>query len=136
MGLRPLFGKRSFDDRLLSGELSPDTGKGRARAQQLTSRRNRERVAEELRDLVDEAQKPHAAFLDASLRVNRGAVRDSQARILILAEDLERLDTVNPLGVILADRLVRDGDSPAYLLEDEGQLSAAAVQAREALKAD
>ena len=43
-------------------------------------------------------------------------------------------------GVILADRLVTDGESPAYIpgayMEDNGQLARAVERAREALKAD
>jgi hypothetical protein len=43
--LTDLFSKRSLDDRLLSGELSPDTGKGKRRAEQLVSERHRAKCA-------------------------------------------------------------------------------------------
>ena len=34
--------------------------------------------------------------------------------ILTLADELEQEERVSPRGVILADRLVTDGDSPVY----------------------
>ena len=89
-----------------------------------------------LRDLVEEAEKPSPSLFNANLRVNRMAIRESRAMILTLARELEELAVVNPLGVILADRLVEDGGSPAYAVEDHGQLASAVERARETLKAD
>ncbi len=132
--LTNLFSKRSVDDELLSGELSRDTGKGRKRADQLVSPHHRAECAQALRDLVDEAQKSHASLFNANLRVERGAIRESQALILTLARELEELDAVDPRGVILADRLVEDGESPAYAREDHGELARAVEQARTTLK--
>ena len=39
---------------------------------------------------------------------------DSEPLILTLANELEQDDGVSPRGVILANRLVTDGDSPVY----------------------
>ena len=55
--LTNLFSKHSFDDRLLAGELSPESGQGKARAKQLVSPRHRAKSAEALRNLVEEAQR-------------------------------------------------------------------------------
>jgi hypothetical protein len=131
-----LFGRHSVDDRLLSGELSPDSGPGRDRAEQLTSRHHRELTAKALRELVEEAQKPMASLFNANLRVQRPAIRENQALFLTLARELEELAVVNPRGVILADRLVQDGGSPVYSIVDEGQINDAVERAREMLKAD
>jgi hypothetical protein len=134
--LTKVFGKHSLDDRLLSGELSPETGEGRERAEQLLGPHHRELCAKALRDLVEEAQKPAASLFNANLRVKRLAIRENQALILTLARELEELPAVDPRGVILADRLVTDGASPVYgIAEDEGQILAAVERAREALKA-
>jgi hypothetical protein len=134
--LEKLFGKRSLDDRLLSGELSPESGEGRERAEQLVEPRQRELAAKALRGLIEEAQRPAPSFFNANLRVRRFAVRENQALILTLAQELEELPAVNPRGVILADRLVRDGESPVYGIdEDHGQIRVAVERAREALKA-
>jgi hypothetical protein len=136
--LRDLFGRRSLDDRLLSGELSSDTGEGRARAEQLVSKHHRAQCAEALRDLVEEAARDHPSFFNANLRVQRFAIRENAALIFTLARELEGPDAVNPRGVILADRLVQDGESPvyAYPYEDKGEIARAVERARKALKAD
>ena len=134
--LTDLFSKRSTDDRLLTGELSPDSGQGRARAEQLLSARHRARSAKALRELVEEAQRPQASLFNANLRVQRLVIRNNQALILTLARELEELAVASPRGVILADRLIQDGESPAYAREDHGELVTAVERAREALKAD
>jgi hypothetical protein len=134
--LANLFGRHSMDDRLLSGRLSPDTGEGKARAEQLVGPHHRERCAKALRDLVEEAQRPAASLFNANLRVKRLAIRQNQALILTLARELEELPAVDPRGVILADRLVTDGSSPVYGIDqDHGQILAAVERARAALKA-
>jgi hypothetical protein len=138
--LTDLFRKRSLDDRLLTGELSPGSGQGKVRAEQLLSARHRARSAKALRELVEQAHQPHASFFNANLRVQGLVIRDSQALILTLARELEELAVVNPRGVILADRLIKDGESPAYntgsLIEDRGGLAREVERARAALKAD
>ena len=138
--LTSLFSKRSLDDRLLTGELSPDTGQGKVRADQLLSARHRARSAKALRELVEEAQQPRPSLFNANLRVQRLVIREDQALILTLARELEELALVNPRGVILADRLITDGESPVYstgsLIEDHGKLAHEVERARAALKAD
>ncbi len=138
--LTDLFSKRSLDDRLLTGELSPDSGRGKMRAEQLLSARHRAQSAKALRKLVVEARRPRASFFNANLRVQRLAIRENQALILTLARELEDLAVVNPRGVILADRLIKDGESPAYTtesaIEDHGELAREVDRARAALKAD
>jgi hypothetical protein len=136
--LTDLFSKRSVDDRLLSGELSPDTGEGKKRVEQLVSPRHRAKSAKALRELIDDAALDHPSFFNANLRVQRYPIRENAAEILALARDLEFQATVNPRGVILADRLIQDGASPAYAYPnpDNGAIAQAVERAREALKAD
>jgi len=137
--LTVLFSKHSLDDRLLSGELSPDIGEGRERAEQLVSPRHRAKSAKALRELVEEAQRPRASLFNANLRVQRGLIRENQPLILTLARELEELPVVNPIGVILADRLISDGESPVYTTEssidEHGQLVREVERARETLNA-
>lgn len=133
--LTDLFSKRSLDDRLLSGELSPDTGKGKKRAEELVSPHHRQEAARALVELIEEAQRDRPSFFNANLRVRRMPLRDNQALILTLARELEELPEVDPRGVILADRLVTDGASPVYGIDlDHGQIHKAVERAREALK--
>ena len=135
--LTNIFGKRSLDDRLLSGELSPDSGEGKKRAEQLLAPHHRESCAKALQDLVEEAQRPAASLFNANLRVKRLAIRQNQALILTLARELEELPAVNPRGVILADRLVQDGESPVYGIDtDDAQILQAVERARTELAAD
>ena len=136
--LTDLFSKRSLDDRLLAGELSPVSGEGRARAERLLSPAHRAKSAKALRGLVEEAQRPAPSFVSANLRVQRFPIRENQELILTLAREVEELAVVDPRGVILADRLVQDGASPAYAYpnEDHGELVTAVERARRALKLD
>jgi hypothetical protein len=130
------FSRRSIDDRLLTGELSPETGVGKARAEQLLSPRHRARSAKALKGLVRESTRHAPGLFNATLPVEAGAVWENAELILALAGELEELPAVDPIGVILADRLVKDGGSPVYAAEDHGQLARALERARQALKAD
>ncbi len=134
--LTDLFRKHSVDDRLLEGRLSPDTGEGKARAEQLVSERHRAKTAKALRELVEEAGRDHPSFFNANLRVQRFPIRENQELILTLARELEELPALDPRGVILADRLVQDGESPAYAYPaaDHGELAEAVERARAALR--
>jgi hypothetical protein len=139
--LKGLFGgKRSLDDGLLSGELSTESGPGKARAEQLVSARHRAQAAKALRELVQEADEHHASVFSADLKVNRLAIRNAKVEILTLAKDLEDLPQVDPRGVILADRLLRDGESPVYIRgaweDDEGEVAASVERARVALQGE
>jgi hypothetical protein len=136
--LTDLFSKRSLDDRLLTGELSPDSGQGKVRAKQLLSARHRAQSAKALRELVEEAQRPRASLFNANLRIQRVVIRENQALILTLARELEE-PVVSPRGVILADRLINDGESPVYTTEsavaEHGKIAREVERARAALKA-
>jgi hypothetical protein len=135
--LADLFSKRSLDDRLLTGELSPDSGQGKARAKQLLSARHRAKSAKALRELVEEAQRPRASLFNANLRIQRVVIRENRELILTLARELEE-PVVNPRGVILADRLIKDGESPIYTtesaIEEHGKIAREVELARAALK--
>ncbi|HEY6636082.1 MAG TPA: hypothetical protein VIZ61_00230 [Solirubrobacterales bacterium] len=104
---------RSIDDRLLNGATdgSPVVLVRRAR---LLHRRYRSAVAASLRKLVDEARRNEPNFFAARLQLQVREVLASAPVILTLADELEQNETVSPRGVILADRLITDGDSPVY----------------------
>lgn len=104
---------RSIDDRLLDGV--PD---GRpmvlVRRAQLLQRRYRSAVAASLRALTEAARRNQPNFFAARLQLKVRDVLASEPLILTLADELEEDEGVSPRGVILADRLVTDGDSPVY----------------------
>ena len=105
----------------------------------MLSARHRANSAKALKELVEEAQQPRASLFNANLRVQRVLIRENQALILTLARELEELAVVNPRGVILADRLIKDGESPVYTtgsaIEEHGKLVREVERARAALKA-
>jgi hypothetical protein len=105
---------RSIDDTLLNGGHTDDSHVVLVRRAQLLQRRYRAAVAAALRRLIDSARLNQPNFFAARLQLKVGDVLASEPLILTLADELEREETVNPRGVILADRLVTDGDSPVY----------------------
>ena len=71
-------------------------------------------MAASLRSLVDAARRNQPNFFAARLQLKVTEVLASAPLILRLADELEEEDSISPRGVILADRLVTDGDSPVY----------------------
>jgi hypothetical protein len=104
---------RSIDDKLLTG-ISDGRPVVLVRRARLLQRRNRSKVAASLRRLVDAARQSEPNFFAAQLHVKACEVLASEPLILTLADELEHDESVSPRGVILADRLVTDGDSPVY----------------------
>jgi hypothetical protein len=104
---------RSIDDKLLNG-----VADGRpvvlVRRARLLQRRYRSKVAAALRRLIDAARQNEPNFFAAQLRLKVREVLASEPLILTLADELEQDESVSARGVILADRLITDGDSPVY----------------------
>jgi hypothetical protein len=105
---------RSIDDRLLNGRADgrPAVLVRRAR---LLNRRYRRAVAASLRKLVAAARSHQANLLRAQIPLRDEEILRSEPLIHTLADELERDERVSPRGIILADRLIRDGDSPVYV---------------------
>jgi hypothetical protein len=104
---------RSIDDGLLNG-ISDGTPVVMVRRARLLQRRYRSKVAASLRKLVDAARQSEPNYFAAQLHVKAREVLASEPLLLTLADELEHDEWVSPRGVILADRLVIDGDSPVY----------------------
>jgi hypothetical protein len=105
---------RSIDDKLLNGEVTDGTPVVLVRRARLLHPRYRSAVASSLRRLLDAARRNEPNLFAAQLRLQ---VRDELASgplILTLAYELEHEEGVSPRGVILAERLITDGDSPVY----------------------
>lgn len=105
---------RSIDDTLLNGGAANGDPVTLVRRGRLLNRRYRMSVAKALRKLVAAARQNKPNFFAAKLHIKRVDVLDNEALILTLADELEDETHLSPRGVILADRLVRDGDSPVY----------------------
>lgn len=105
---------RSIDDKLLNGEVTDGSPVVLVRRSRLLHRRYRSAVARALRRLVDEARHNQPNLYAAQLPLNVRDVLASEPLIMTLADELEHEESVSPRGVILADRLITDGDSPVY----------------------
>ena len=99
----------------------------------LLDTRNRVAVANALRRLVEIADPRERKVLGAGLHVRRKELNEFRPLILSLADEIEGDPDVQPRGVILADRLVRDGESPVYWPRQES-VEAAVNQARAAIR--
>ena len=105
---------RSIDEQLLNGGASNGDPVITVRRARLLNRRYRSSIASSLRKLIDAARDTERPRFAAKLPLRRRQVLDCEPLILTLADELESEDRVSPRGVILADRLIRDGDSPVY----------------------
>ena len=97
----------------------------------LLSRRRR-RLADDLERLVT-AAKEAPAPLSSAIPVQRAQVRATRTPILELASRIRGDDPVQPAGLILARRLLTDGNGPAFAPSPPGALADAAEQAIRAL---
>lgn len=105
---------RSIDDKLLNGGVTDGSPVVLIRRARLLHRRYRAAVAAALRGLTDAARRNESNFFAAKLRLQVRQVLENEPLILTLADELEHDEKVSPRGVILANRLVTDGDSPVY----------------------
>jgi hypothetical protein len=105
---------RSIDDQLLNGSVGEGSPVVLVRRARLLHRRYRAAVARALRGLIDEARRNQLNLFAAKLPLKVREVLASEPLILTLADELEQEESVSPRGVILADRLITDGDSPVY----------------------
>jgi len=94
----------------------------------------RSEVAAALRKMLDDAEHARRIFLKAQVRLRELDIIRVRSQIRDLADQLESNTPVNPRGVILADRLIRDGESPLFVESNEN-VEAAVERARAALHA-
>jgi hypothetical protein len=84
----------------------------RARLAQLLQREYRSGLAQALRRMLARCRAPSGFTAEIPLRIRE--VLETEPLILKLASELEQEEAVNARGVILAERLIRDGNSPVY----------------------
>jgi hypothetical protein len=102
----------AIDDRLLAGAPVNGNPVTRARLAQLLNSDYRSGRARALRGMLARCRQPGGFTAEIPLRVRE--VLETEPLILKLASELEQEEAVNARGVILADRLIRDGSSPVY----------------------
>jgi hypothetical protein len=104
----------SIDDKLLTGRVGEASAPVFLRRTRLLHRRYRAGVAASLRALIEAARRNERTVFTARLHIKAREVLESAPLILTLADELEQEESVSARGVILADRLIRDGRSPVY----------------------
>jgi hypothetical protein len=105
---------REIDDSLLNGRVTDGRPAILVRRGRLLHRRYRSAVARALRTLIAEARRNQPNLYAAKLPLKVREILESAPLILTLADEVEGEESVSPRGVILAERLVTDGDSPVY----------------------
>jgi hypothetical protein len=104
----------SIDDQFLAGRTPNGDPVASARLARLLDIRYRSKLADALRRLLEAARHPQLNRYIAELPLQAREVLETEPLILELAADLEADEAVSPRGVILVDRLIRDGNSPVY----------------------
>jgi hypothetical protein len=104
----------SLDERLLAGARPEESRRLMARSTILLEPGYRSEVAGALREALDAAEHARRIFLKAQVHLREREIILAGSQIRDLADRLEADAAVNPRGVILADRLIRDGDSPLF----------------------
>jgi hypothetical protein len=104
----------TIDDRLLAGRQPNGNPVIAARLAEVLGSRHRAQIAGALRRMVEVARRGTWSPYVAQIPLRVPEVLENEELILTLARELEEEDSISPRGVILADRLVRDGTSPVY----------------------
>jgi hypothetical protein len=119
----------SIDEKLLAGRAADGDPVISARVTRLGDSRHRAAVAAALRGMIWRARNHHPGRPEAPVRLRQ--VLELAPLFLSLADEVEADEEVSPRGVILADRLIRDGTSPVYWRGDMSISAEAALRSVE-----
>ena len=103
------------------------------RAERITGRRHRERMADGLARVVRDAQAASHGF-SAAVHPDRGEVLAARTVIAALHRRLRAPEPVEPRGVILLRGLLTDGNGPLYRPSEPGALGSRLRAAAAALE--
>lgn len=126
---------RSLDERLLAGARPEESRLTKARTAELLDPHNRADIARALREMLDAAEHARRIFMKAQVRLREIEIIHAGDSIRELSGVLEGSMPVNPRGVIMADRLIRDGESPMFW-PSEASIEDAVSETRTALDLD
>jgi hypothetical protein len=107
-----------IDERLLAGQPADGDPVAAARLSRLLDPGYRATIAEGLRKMLGVARRRRLSPYLAQIPLRVREILEMEPLILTLARELEEEEHVSPRGVILADRLIRDGASPLYWRSD------------------
>ena len=112
--VRTMSRRTSLDAELAAGADPSRDPALELRAHQLTGPATRRAIATTIHHLLDEAQGPRAAVLDARPPLQRDAILAAREDLLAIAERLTGAASVTPRSAALAAQLVWDAGSPVY----------------------
>ncbi len=130
--LRVLLHRGRLDGMLARGSDADGSPELTLRAAQLTDQSHRAGLADSLGDVVSIAER-HGRMRTVSPPLATREVRAARAALLGLAYELRESATVEPAGVVLAQRLLTDGTGPLYVHAQNDALWRAARDASAAL---
>ncbi|HXW59849.1 MAG TPA: hypothetical protein VEJ23_10275 [Solirubrobacteraceae bacterium] len=133
MYFRVLFHRRRLDGKLLEGAEPASRPELALRARQLTARRHRRLLADGLEEAMRLCEQSGTPRISASVPFVQADVRAARAALLELECSLRGSGEVSPAGVILAERLLTDGNGPLYVKSANDALWHAARDASAAL---
>ncbi len=132
--LRVYLTRGRLDRMIAAGERPVDGADLALRAEQLTDSQNQQRIARDLRRVMDYAEEHRSGVVASSVMIDAAVVRRGRWALAELAEQLERAGTVDPRGVALAQQLLSDGLSPLFNRHADRTIARAARDIREALE--
>ena len=131
--IRVLLHRGRLDGELLEGTDPSKSPELQLRARQLTAQRHRRVLADSLDEAIRTSERSLDQRISASVPVVRVDVRAARAALLDLECSLRRDGEVDPVGVVLAERLLTDGNGPLYVKSANDALWHAARDASAAL---
>jgi hypothetical protein len=103
------------------------------RAKHLTNPRTQRDIARNLRGIVHYVDRQESSKGTSFVLITPGAVGGGRTAICELVEQLERAAPVNPRGIVLAQALLTDGNSPLFNPDSERSVAEAAREIQQAL---
>lgn len=122
-----------LDRQLAAGHAHDAAAELTLRAKHLTNPRTQRDIARNLRGIVRYVDRQGSRRGMSCVVISPRAVRGGRTAICELAEQLERAAPVNPRGIILAQALLTDGNSPLFNADSERSVAEATRQIQDAL---
>jgi hypothetical protein len=135
LGVRVWISRRQLDEELIAGA-DPNSRPALAlRTTQLLDPRLRRRLAATLERLIDEFD-AHSPQLSAAVPFQRDQVAQARAVLPWLAYELRTAESIQPRGVAMVDRLLRDVTGPLYVRNPPAALQRRAQEIYDCLVGD
>lgn len=123
-----------LDRQLAAGHAHDAAAELTLRAKHLTNPRTQRDIARNLRGIVRFVDHQESRRGISCVVISPRAVRGGRTAICELAEQLERAAPVNPRGIVLAQALLTDGNSPLFNPYPERTVAEATREIQDALE--